>query len=188
MRIRSGVVSPSDWIMNWMIIRARLVKVTHTSQLFIGQSARFLINQSDPPTRLRLFCLRSSLRISPTRFPLRHVRSVSGTAALIFLHGRRRILKATITAQNYQFPLLLTLWEERGRGRAQEGMRDSNLGWREATSARSHRPPRVQSCVRAGGGWHLLAMNLTLPLEVIQVTIQQGPPLSSLPANRPGRR
>lgn len=31
-------------------------------------------------------------------------------------------------------------------------------------------------------------MNLTLPLEVKQVTIQQGPPLSSLPANRPGRR
>lgn len=57
---------------------------------------------------------------------------VSGTAALIFLRGRRRILKATITAQNYQFPLPLTLWEERGRGESSEGaargMRDSNLG------------------------------------------------------------
>lgn len=45
---------------------------------------------------------------------------VVGTAALIFLHGRQRNLKATITAENYQFPFPLTLWEERRQGRGHE--------------------------------------------------------------------
>lgn len=63
-------------------------------------------------------CLFLSLSFSlTTRHP------VFGTAALIFLRGRQRILKATITAQNYQFPLQLTLWEERGRGRGRRERR-----------------------------------------------------------------
>lgn len=112
--------------------------------------------------------------------------SVFATAALVFLHGRQRILKATITAQNYQFPLQLTLWEERGQGRgrrAEKGMRDSNLGMKRANSVRSFSsssssPPcsPLQGVVM-GLGWggrelHLLRMNLTPPLN-----IQHRPPI-----------
>lgn len=53
--------------------------------------------------------------------------AVSATAALVSLCGRQRILKATITAQNYQFPLQLTLWEERGTRKRKGSKRRKGL-------------------------------------------------------------
>lgn len=106
------------------------------------------------------------------------------------LRGRRRILKATITAQNYQFPRQLTLWEDKERGRERgeqkKGMKNSNLGWRRPPSLCT---PPLQGAVMCLGweGRELqpLRMNLTLPSEVKQVTTARAPQ-SSLPVNRPG--
>lgn len=82
---------------------------------------------------------------------------VFGTAALIFLRGRQRILKATITAENYQFPFPLTLWEERGQGRGHETRKGDE---RFKFGMKSHPPPPhilPQGCThvfwpRRGGG------------------------------------
>lgn len=124
-----------------MIIRAWLVKLHEKRKKktqFISQSA----NQPAPsstnqtPTQggngrgvgVRFFFFfflpSASLTIFFSLFsPVTTHYTVFGTAALIFLCGRRRILKATITAQNYQFPLQLTLWEERGQRSGGRGKR-----------------------------------------------------------------
>lgn len=142
-----------------------------------------------------LFYFLFHLPLSPyfsfsTSLTTRH--SVFGTAALIFLRGRQRILKATITAQNYQFPLPLTLWEEGTRERnerAEKGMRDSNLGWREhppppEPQPTPHPPPGVQSCAWAERITPRDELDLTIGGQTSYYTARV--PLSSLPANRPG--
>lgn len=121
--------------------------------------------------------------------------SVFGTAALIFLRGRQRILKATITAQNYQFPLLLTLWEERGRGRGRrERRRRREIQiWDEEGPPRSGPPPPdilLPGCSHVFG---LRGERITPPQDELDPATggqtsyyRARAPLSSLPANRPG--
>lgn len=108
-----------------MIIRAQLVKLRRNlSSSSANQHTPSSSTNQTPTPRVAnggggdfLFALPSA-SLSPyfsLSLTTRHL--VFSTAALIFLRGRQTILKATITAQNYQFPLQLTLWEERGRGR-----------------------------------------------------------------------
>lgn len=124
-----------------MIIRALLVKLRrHLSSSSANQHPHSSTNQTQHPTGVWWRCGGYTIytSICPPSSPphiflslfLSYNTSFFRTAALIFLCGRQRILKATITAQNYQFPLQLTLWEERGtrerKERAKMGMRDSN--------------------------------------------------------------
>lgn len=124
-----------------MIIRAWLVKLHEKRKKKLSSSANQPINQLPhqpikPPPRGEMvevwvfvfffffFLPSASLTIFFSLFsPVTTHYTVFGTAALIFLCGRRRILKATITAQNYQFPLQLTLWEERGQRSGRRGKR-----------------------------------------------------------------
>lgn len=175
------------------------------SPLLISQSTCVLIIQSTPPpppppprilsSRMGLdvkcggYSIWSSMHFSPIfRFlSFSHTthHSVFGTAALILLRERWRILKATITAQNSQFLLQLTLWEARGRGRER---RERRKGWEiQIWAEEGHlRPPvilpphphpqgKVMCLGWRGRVLHLLRVNLTPTLEVKQVTIQHSP-------------
>lgn len=187
LRIQCSMVSLSDWIMNWMIIRAWLVKLRRNlSSSSANQHAPSSTNQT-PTIRgnggegaeasiCSSMCL--SPHISLSLFLLQHV--------TLWYSCPHLSPWETENSQSHNYGTELSISPSInpvGRGgtrerkeKAEKGMRDSNLGWR-ALLLPQHTPPRVQwGCL----GWgvrelHILGMNLTLRLEVKQVTIQHRP-------------